>query len=84
MIKAYVTKAYQYKTTRIAVLQMGDQFKIMKKCINYIKGRNVESWKILGGASTFNNLDECMVKFSSLVNGDRKSRGKEPLNFIVE
>ena len=41
----------------------GDQYKIMKHCINYVRGRNVESWRVMGSDSTFTDLRECIGKF---------------------
>ncbi len=43
----YITKAFAHKSTKNAVLRVhtrkdGDQYKIMKHCINYVRGRNVE------------------------------------------
>lgn len=85
---SYITPAYDYKGTKIAVVQIGsdegDTFKIMKKCINYVRGKNIESYKLLGSASVFNNLHECIDKFSNLVNGDREKSGKSPIKFRVE
>lgn len=87
-MKTYITPAFPYKGTRIAVLQIsdsrGDQFKIMKRCINYIRGVNVESYKLLGSASVFDNLDECLEKFAKLVNTERKARGKSPIKITTE
>lgn len=85
----YITKAFAYKSTRIAVLHVytkkdGDQYKIMKHVINYVRGQNVESWRVMGSASTFTDLRECIVKFETLVNSHRKATGKEPIKFTVE
>lgn len=85
---AFITKAFPYKSTRIAVFQeqssKGDRFKICKKVINYVRGKNVESWRVMGTASTFSDLAECIAKFESLVNAQRKIDGKEPAKFTVE
>lgn len=87
-MKTYITPAYDYKGTRIAILQVsdskGDTFKIMKKCINYIKGRNIESYKVMGSASIFTSLEACVEKFAKLVNADRKARGKSPIKITCE
>lgn len=87
-MKTYITPAFDYKGTRIAILQIGsskgDTFRIMKKCINYVAGRNVESYKVMGSASTFEDLEACVEKFARLVNGDRKRRGKAPIKITVE
>lgn len=42
----YITKSFAHKSTRIAVLHVytkkdGDQYKIMKHVINYVRGQNV-------------------------------------------
>lgn len=79
-----LTKAYKAGKQTIAVVQVGDEFKIVKKVINYIRGKNVESWRVMGSASTFTDLNDCMDKFSKLVNKARQTEGKPPLNFIVE
>lgn len=87
-MKTYLTPAFGYKGTRIAILQVsdskGDTFKIMKKCINYIRGVNVESYKVMGSASVFGELEPCVEKFAKLVNADRKARGKNPIKITVE
>lgn len=87
-MKTYLTPAFDYKGTRIAILQVrdskGDTFKIMKKCINYIRGVNVESYKVMGSASVFSELEPCVEKFAKLVNSDRKARGKNPIKITVE
>lgn len=85
----YITKSFAYKSTRIAVLHVytkkdGDQYKIMKNVINYVRGQNVESWRVMGSASTFTYLRECIGKFETLVNSHRKTTGKEPIKFTVE
>lgn len=79
-----LTKAYKAGKQTIAVVQVGNQFKIVKKVINYIRGKNVESWRVMGSASTFTDLEKCMDKFSKLVNKARELEGKSPLSFIVE
>lgn len=87
-MKQYITPSFAYKGTRIAILQIGsskgDTFKIMKKSLNYIRGQNVESWRVMGSASSFDRLEPCVEKFASMVNGDRKSRGKSPINITAE
>lgn len=85
----YITKAFTYKTTKIAVMHTytrkdGDQYKIMKHVINYVRGKNVESWRVMGSASTFTDLRECMNKFEKLVNSHRKTIGKSPIKFTIE
>ena len=85
----YITKAFAYKSTRIAVLHVntrkdGDQYKIMKHVINYVRGKNVESWRVMGSARTFTDLRECIGKCETLVNSHRKATGKEPIKFTVE
>lgn len=83
-----LTKAFKHGSTVIAVMQEpsknGDKFKIIKKVINYVRGKNVESWRVMGAASTFTNLSDCMKKFESLVNKQRKADGKKPIKFTVE
>lgn len=85
---AFITKAFPYKSTTIAVFQepssKGDKFKICKKVINYVKGKNIESYRAMGTASTFTDLKECIGKFESLVNAQRKIDGKQPIKFTVE
>lgn len=85
----YITKAFRAGNRVIAVLHVntkehGDQYKIMKKCINYIRGKNVESWRVMGSASTFTDLRTCLDKFEKLVNAHRKTIGKEPIKFTIE
>lgn len=80
----FLTKAYKHGTTRIAILQNGDEFKIVKKVINYVRGKNVESWRVMGSASTFDNLAACVNKFGALVNKDRAANGKPAINFSAE
>ena len=80
----FLTKAFRHGSTRIAILQSGDEFKIVKKVINYVRGKNVDSWRVVGSASTFSTLGDCVTKFSAMVNKTRKEEGKEPLNFTVE
>lgn len=83
-----LTKAFKYKSTVIAVMQYpskeGDKFKIIKKVINYVRGKNIESWRVMGSASTFTSLSHCMSKFEKLVNTQRKADGKDPIKFTVE
>lgn len=79
-----LTKAFKHGKTMIAVAQCGDQFKILKKVINYVRGRNIESWRVMGSASTFGNLRDCMAKFGKLVNAQRIADGEKTINFIVE
>lgn len=85
---AFITKAFKHGSTTIAVFQessaKGDKFKICKKVINYVRGKNVESYRVMGTASTFTDLKDCMSKFESLVNKQRKADGKEPIRFTVE
>ena len=88
-MSGYITPAYKVGNSKIAVLHVytekhGDQYKIMKECINYIRGKNVTSWRVMGTASTFDNLEACMTKFTGLVNKARKSRGLEPIRFRIE
>lgn len=85
----YITKAFAYKSTRIAVLHVhtrkdGDQCKIVKRVINHVCGQNVESWRVMVSASTFTDLRECIGKFETLVNSHRKATGKEPIKFTIE
>lgn len=80
----WLTKAFKVGNQTIAIIQTGDEFKIMKKCINYIRGKNVESWRVMGTASTFDNLEACLKKFSSIVNKARKAEGKTEINFRTE
>lgn len=85
----YITKAFRAGNRVIAVLHVktkehGDQYKIMKKCINYIRGKNVESWRVMGSASTFTDLRVCLDKFEKLVNAHRKTIGMEPIKFTIE
>lgn len=79
-----LTKAFKHKTTLIVAAQYGDEFKILKKVINYVRGKNVESWRVMGSSSTFSSLNECMDKFIKLVNAQRKIDGKSAINFKVE
>lgn len=85
---AFITKAFAYKSTTIAVFQessvKGDKFKVCKKGINYVRGKNIEAYKTMGSASTFTDLKECMSKFEKLVNAQRKVDGKQPIKFTVE
>lgn len=85
---AFITKAFKHGSTTIAVFQecdaKGDKFKICKKVINYVRGKNVESYRVMGSASTFTDLRECMAKFEGLVNAQRKIDGKSPVKFTVE
>lgn len=85
----YITKAFAYKSTRIAVMHVytrkdGDQYKIMKNVINYVRGKDVESWRVMGSACTFKDLRECIGKFETLVNSHREEIGKSPIKFTVE
>lgn len=84
MSNIWLTKAYPNGNTKIAVMQSGDNFKIMKHCINYVRGKNIESWRVMGSASEFKDLNLCMDKFGKLVNEHRVKTGKEKINFIVE
>lgn len=83
-----LTKAFKHGSTVIAVMQesskSGDKFKIIKKVINYVRGKNVESWRVMGTASTFTDLSDCMAKFEKLVNKQRAADGKKPIKFTVE
>ena len=85
---AFITKAFKHGSTTIAVFQEtaanGDKFKICKKVVNYVRGKNVESYRVMGNASTFTDLGECMDKFERLVNAQRKIDGKDPVKFTVE
>lgn len=80
----WLTKAYNVNNQKIAIMQVGTEFKIMKKCINYVRGKNIESWRVMGTASTFDNLKDCLDKFSKIVNKSRKNEGKATINFIAE
>lgn len=85
----YITKAFAYKSTKNAFLHVHtrkgvDKYKIMKHCINYVRGRNVESWRVMGSDSAFTDLRECIGKFETLVNSHRKATGKEPIKFTIE
>lgn len=84
MKPVWLTKAFKAGNQTIAIIQTGDEFKIMKKCINYIRGKNVESWRVMGSASTFDNLNTCLKKFSLIVNKARKAEGKAEINFRTE
>lgn len=84
MKPVWLTKAFKAGNQTITIIQTGDDFKIMKKCINYIRGKNVESWRVMGSASTFDNLDTCLKKFSLIVNKARKAEGKAEINFRTE
>lgn len=84
MRHVWLTKAYKAENQTIAIIQAGDEFKIMKKCINYVRGKNVESWRVMGSASTFDCLELCVKKFSALVNKSRKEEGKTEINFRTE
>lgn len=79
-----LTNAFSYKGSYIVAVRSGGKCKILKKSINYVRGKNVESWKLLGSASVFDSVDDCIAKFSTLVNSHRASVGKRPINFIVE
>lgn len=79
-----LTKAYKAGNKTIGIVQVGNEFKIVKKVINYIRGKNVESWRVMGSASTFDNLESCVKKFSAIVNEARKAEGKPEINFITE
>lgn len=81
-----LTKAFEYKTTRICVIYNHSEkkFKIMKKVINYIRGKNVESWRIMGSASVFDDIESCTKKFSKLVNDHRKTKNLSPINFEID
>lgn len=84
MKPVWLTKAYKAGNQTIAIIQTGDEFKIMKKCINYVRGKNIESWRVMGTASTFDSLEPCVKKFSALVNKSRKTEGKAEINFRTE
>lgn len=62
----------------------GEQYKIMKHVINYVRGQNVGSWRVMGSDSTFTDLRECIGKFEMLVNSHRKATWKEPIKFTIE
>lgn len=79
-----LTKAYKAGKQTVGIVQVGDQFKIVKKVINYIRGKNVESWRVMGSASTFDNLESCVKKFSLIVNKARRAEGKPEINFRTE
>lgn len=61
-----------------------NKFIIMKVFINYIRGKNVKSWRPRGSASSFNTLDECVSVFSKIVNKKRKESGMSEMNFEIE
>lgn len=84
MKPSVLTKAFKSGSQTIAIFQYGEQFKIMKKVINYVRGKNVESWRVMGAASTFDNLSDCVAKFERLVNNHRKSVGKQHINMRAE
>lgn len=83
-MKSWLTPAYKSGNQKIAVMQDGYLFLIMKLNINYISGKNIESWRVMGSASRFESLSDCMGKFGRLVNSSRKKDGKKEINFIVE
>lgn len=78
-----LTKAFKAGKQTICVVQRGGEFSIYKKVINYVRGKNVESWRVMGSASTFDNLADCLEKFNGLVNASRKADGKPLINLIA-
>ena len=84
MKRVWLTKAYKAGNQKVAVMQIGEDFKIMKECINYVRGKNIKSWRVMGTASTFSNLNDCLDKFNKIVNKSREVEGKEKINFITE
>lgn len=79
-----LTKAYKAGNQTDGIVQVGDSFKIVKKVINYVRGKNVDSWRVMGSASTFDNLEDCVKKFSKIVNKARKENGQKEVNFRTE
>lgn len=79
-----LTKPIKAGNDVLMIAFKNDKFVIMKVVINYVRGKNVKSWRVRGSASSFENLDDCVSAFSKIVNSKRKETGMSEINFKIE